>query len=317
MSIVASRFFHTITCTCSAKAVQNDGGTLTIAGSRFSENSGIGVVWNGGTTRIHTSAFDDNASLPIANIGSALEMNDSRVSRNFTGHALPGAIFNDSATLYLTNTTIDHNIGDVSGGIVNTDGGQVTLTNSTIASNLARFDAVSGARQILPSGALTNHDGTAMVRSTTIAGNALVGFHDWRYHAAGIVTMPRAYTALSNSILSDNYAAAPVHAQDCFGAIHSLGYNLVSDSTECFVGARTTGNVIGVSAHLRPLAANGGPTMTAYPPWDSPVVDAGNAAPVGDGNATRCPRHDQRGLARPRDGNADGISRCDMGAVER
>ena len=90
--------------------------------------------------------------------------------------------------------------------------------------------------------------------------------------------MPNGYTALSNSIISDNSAQAPVVAPDCFGAIHSLGYNLVENTTDCTVGATTTGNIIGASAHLYPLAANGGPTMTSLPRWDSPEVDSANPA---------------------------------------
>jgi hypothetical protein len=130
--------------------------------------------------------------------------------------------------------------------------------------------------------------------------------------------MPDGYTALSNSILSDNSAPAPVRAQDCYGTIHSLGYNLVENVTDCFVGATTTGNIISKSAHLRALAAeNGDTTETMMPPWDSPVVDTGNPAAPNDSDATTCPVDDQRFVRRPLDGNGDGMARCDMGAVER
>ncbi|HEY1741004.1 MAG TPA: choice-of-anchor Q domain-containing protein, partial [Acidimicrobiia bacterium] len=254
---------------------------------------------------------------------ATLIVDGTRISGNHAGHANPGGILNRGNTLDVNNTTIDHNVGDTSGGIVNE--GYATLTNDTIADNLARFDVVHGLNFILPSGALTNAL-VAMISNTTIVGNTMVGYHDWRWHAGGIVTMVTVpsvgptfsgYTALSNSIVSDNTAAAPVQSQDCFGPIHSLGYNLVDNITDCFVGATTTGNIIGKSAHLRTLAANGGPTMTMMPPWDSPVVDDGNAATPDDTDVVTCPTTDQRDVMRPRDGNADGTSRCDMGAVER
>ena len=67
---------------------------------------------------------------------------------------------------------------------------------------------------------------------------------------------------------------------------------------------------------LSPLQDNGGPTKTHQPLAGSPVIDAANPAAPGSGG-TSCPTTDQRGVGRPRDGNGDGTSRCDMGAVER
>jgi CSLREA domain-containing protein len=322
MSLNRSRFLRTITCGCSSRVIVTGGHPLTITNSEFAGNSGTFVIQNLlGPVTIVDSAFDDNAGVPIWNQAS-LTVTGTRFSGNRAAHAHPGAILNDGQ-LDLSGSTIDHNVGDTSGGILNW--ATMTLTNDTIADNVAQFDSVSGANLILPSGAFTNA-GTAMIRNTTIAGNTMLGFHDWRWHAGGIVTMAApisigpifsGYTAMSNSILSDNTAPAPVQSQDCYGLIHSLGYNLVENSTDCFVGATTTGNVIGSTAHLRALAPNGGPTMTMLPPWDSPVVDTGNLATTNDADATTCFTTDQRGVTRPRDGNADGISRCDIGAVER
>ena len=122
-----------------------------------------------------------------------------------------------------------------------------------------------------------------MIRNVTVARNRVLGFHDWHYHAGGIVTMPHGYSAPSNSIVSDNAADLPAISPDCFGNIHSLGYNLVLTATNCFIGANATGNVLGESARLPALADNGGPTMTSLPPADSPAVDAANpAAPNAD-----------------------------------
>ena len=59
---------------------------------------------------------------------------------------------------------------------------------------------------------------------------------------------------------------------------------------------------------LGPLADNGGPTMTHALLPGSPAIDAALDAD--------CPADDQRGFARPVDGDADGVRRCDVGAFE-
>jgi hypothetical protein len=159
--------------------------------------------------------------------------------------------------------------------------------------------------------------GVMMVRDTTVARNEALGAKDWRYASGGIVTAAPGYTALSNSIVSDNHAAAPVVALDCFGGFHSLGYNLIGHLLGCFVGATTTGNIYGVAPGLSPLGVYGGSTMTSLPMRNSRAVDAGNPATPRESDQTMCTPLDQRGVTRPRDGNGDDISRCDIGAVER
>ncbi|NJP07127.1 MAG: hypothetical protein HC837_16665 [Chloroflexaceae bacterium] len=56
------------------------------------------------------------------------------------------------------------------------------------------------------------------------------------------------------------------------------------------------------------LANNGGPAQTLALPANSPAIDAGST--------TSCPATDQRGIARPVDGNGDGTAICDVGAYE-
>ena len=57
---------------------------------------------------------------------------------------------------------------------------------------------------------------------------------------------------------------------------------------------------------LGPLTDNGGLTPTHLPLPGSPVIDT----------ACACAQFDQRGLARPIDGDGAGVAFCDIGAVE-
>jgi hypothetical protein len=64
----------------------------------------------------------------------------------------------------------------------------------------------------------------------------------------------------------------------------------------------------GVVIKLGPLQDNGGPTLTHALLPGSPAIDTGSAQ--------LAPNIDQRGLARPRDGNNDGVVGFDIGAFE-
>jgi YD repeat-containing protein len=63
------------------------------------------------------------------------------------------------------------------------------------------------------------------------------------------------------------------------------------------------------------LQDNGGATLTHALLFGSPAIDAANpAAPGSGGNA--CDAVDQRGIARPADGDGNGSVLCDTGAYE-
>ena len=82
----------------------------------------------------------------------------------------------------------------------------------------------------------------------------------------------------------------------------TAGYNLSTD-TSCGLSLKT--DLIKVNPMLKPLADNGGPTLTLGLPRSSPAVNAGGLPA-----SSSCPAADQRGESRPW-GPA-----CDMGAFE-
>jgi hypothetical protein len=105
---------------------------------------------------------------------------------------------------------------------------------------------------------------------------------------------------LKNTIVANNEGG------DCGGGgVTSDGHNLDSDGTCALTG---TGDQSSTDPLLAALADNGGPTQTRALPANSPAVDAADDA--------GCPATDQRGVARPQDGDEDGTAVCDIGAFE-
>jgi CSLREA domain-containing protein len=107
---------------------------------------------------------------------------------------------------------------------------------------------------------------------------------------------PRSMTLLNTIIVGKG----PVTA--CGGVpLTSLGHNLVRD-TSC---APIASDLVGVNPRLGPLRRDGTLPLARR----SPAVDRGTN--------TGCPATDERGTARPQDGNRDGRAVCDIGAYER
>jgi hypothetical protein len=174
-------------------------------------------------------------------------------------------------------------LGTSAGGAV-LNAGTMTITNGTASREL-----VDRRRRGIFSAA-----GSALIiDNVTIASNASSGGSG----GGGISVDPAASATLSNSILANNQASGP--ADDCLGAITSLGGNLVEVTSSC------TGlgpdDITSLDPMLGPLQDNGGRTFThaaAGQPRDRCW------------RRRRCELIDQRGLSRPQ--GAD----CDIGAFE-
>jgi hypothetical protein len=99
------------------------------------------------------------------------------------------------------------------------------------------------------------------------------------------------------------------------GFLQSHGHNLIGDGSGIITeGGLPSSDLVGTPDHpidprLAPLAKNGGPTQTHALLAGSPAID--------HGDNTDAPATDQRGLARPRDGDGNGSSIVDIGAFEK
>lgn len=266
----------------------------------------------------------------ISNQGK-MELNNVIVSGNsadggaggdfFNGVFIPndigGGIYN-SGNLTVTNSTIISNLAGNTGGGIENDG-TLTLITSTVSNNTG--------------GGITNN-GVFTAINSTIGLNKAAGVYDF---SCNVQTTLTNVTVASNEINLSNVPLPPGSGNDAvvctkFNSILTLQNSLIANST---LGANCagvfvsedfnldSGNTCGLhKAHdlssknpvLGPLEGNrptpipiGGPEPTntfALLPG-SPAIDAGGTS------TNNCPATDQRGVSRPQ-GNA-----CDIGAYER
>jgi hypothetical protein len=243
---------------------------LTVTSSVLYGNHGDygGAIYNhpyGGVARLYIvdSMLNGNAAElrggAIYNSGEAT-INGASLIGNVAGQegytAEGGAIFNDLGSMTITNSTLASNISSYAGGAIYCDGGQVTLVNSTVTRNYATF------------------------------GGALVNYAD-------------SVTAIANSILVANGGSST-----CGGDPTSLGHNIFSDDT-C---NPDQSDLINVTPVLLPLSYADGRGLVYQLLPGSIAIDAAGSE--------HCPPVDQRGTNRPLDGDGDGTSLCDVGSYE-
>jgi hypothetical protein len=218
----------------------------------------------------------------------------------------PG-VWNLSATVTITNSTISGNFVDNSGsgegGGIYTSGtklpGDLTVINSTISGNFAFYDG---------GGISSGFSGLTIINST-ISGNS-TGDPDYGY-GGGVATSGG---TISNSTVSGNSSASGGGVYNAVGqfggmieisntilnagalgenivnkggTVISRGYNISSDDGGGYLTG--PGDQINTDPLLSPLRNHGGPTLTHLPLRGSPAIDAG------DPNFTPPPDHDQRG----------------------
>lgn len=214
--------------------------------------------------------------------------------RNCHAASFGGGFYKGSGTLTIDDSTISGNSTNSSGGGFTVNYSTTSVANSTISGNYA----ASGGGGFYVRGGLT-------VINSTISGNSANGFGRgfWLTKFDGTLT---------NSIIANN-ADSGGNEFDAYGQ-QSVPSNIAANNTliegsyhvdGTFSGAN---NILGQDPLLGTLDYKGGPTQTLALLPGSPAIDAGD-------NAT-CAADDQRGVARPYDGDANGTASCDMGAFE-
>jgi hypothetical protein len=221
-----------------------------------------------------------------------------------------GAVFAVFSSVAVTDSTFTGNTAVFAGAIW--AGSSLTITDSTLAGNTAGTRA--GAAESL----------FVTITNSTLTGNVVSGPGAGAVWAVAVTLVHATVVDNSGGLALNLYTeaglesfasvvASPVGggSPNCSiaGSTTSNGYNYSDDASCGFTGSGDTEN--GADPELEALGDFGGPTPTRPPVVTSPLVDA---IPVADCDASL--PVDQRGEPRPADGNNDGTSGCDIGAVE-
>lgn len=257
---------------------------VTLEDVVVSGNGGPSAVYSVGTLAILDSTFERNAT------ARALELRTSNVSKTFAS---------GSATR-IERTTFRQNDGYALISLKNENRAhQVEIVNSTFSGN----HAVSPSD--LDAAILTSND--MRIWNSTIADEGAYGVG-----AVRDVFLAAPLVEIQSSIFAGNALGSVMPPSATNGATLpvSRGGNVVDDDG---AGAFTEAtDQVSTSPQILALADNGGLTLTYDLAPGSPAIDRGQDA----GAIGPCPATDQRGAARPFDGDGNGVPTCDAGAVE-
>jgi CSLREA domain-containing protein len=353
VTITNSRFHDGFAASGGGAALVVTTGSLTITGTEIADNmtdttgGTLYYVSPAGGLTIRDSVFRGNNVLSAlggavyASTGGPLELTRVVVRDNAAAQLAGGVIAIGQASTAIADSRFAGNrTAGPAGGLYDAGAGPTTITGSTFSDNTAGGGPGGGLFSVTT--------GTVTVEGTTFARNSATsagaGFGGGMFNAPGSATTVRnctfsanqatmdgagLYTAVATTVVNATFAGnvgSPMRSQlyaavpgtvltstiltgttaSCAGSPVASGGNNIDADGSCALAA--TGDRTGIDPLLGPLADNGGPTATHALLPGSPAIDAGNAA--------ACPATDQRGVARPTDGDGDGTAACDVGAFE-
>ncbi|NJC95334.1 MAG: hypothetical protein FIB03_03175, partial [Anaerolineae bacterium] len=322
----------------------NGGGLVTISGNDivrlFSVDPSIDFIISG-LTLSHGYVSGGNGGAININNGATVTISNSTFDTNNTLNGYGGAIYVDTATLNITNSTFVNNGADVAaigdyalgGGAIQNNDGTVTISGSTFSGNFVdSYTADGGA---IYNGDLDGGPGipdsnadTLSITNSTFYNNQLR--NDTGGSAGGAIRSGSSLTIIHSTfsnndsgIASDGGEAGALTITDGDGAI--LKYNIFANSSAADCAIRSSvisftsvGNLImnnyadpygcgtpllTSDPQLGVLQDNGGPTHTMALGPSSPAVDVLATCEISV---------DQRGVVRPQPTGGN----CDIGAYE-
>jgi CSLREA domain-containing protein len=247
----------------------------------------------------HNSAFLGGA---IENFGG-LSILRSTLDANIAATQGGGIYNNDTAVLEITQSTLSANTAQFGGGIYqdavfSANRALMKLVNSTVSGNSVALGSATPAPSPSPSaagGGIYAHGGTVVLANTTVAGNQVSLPNDQHYigGGGGLFIDAIASVTAGNSLIGNNVLVGGLtlpSPSDCYGLLHSTGYNLIESTDNTTIDGETAGNITGHDPVLGPLQNNGGPTFTRALLPGSPAINAANQ---------NAPARDQRNYLRP------------------
>jgi predicted outer membrane repeat protein len=318
-------------------------GTMQLAGVTIANNvadSGGGGLYNKGGTIVGNSgeirsnqAGINGGGIYNELVSAQLNLSNMTIKDNTAPNSLGGGVYNDQGTASFIKVILSGNIAKGSGGgIHNTAGGSLTITQSWLKANVAQTTNGGGiynegtldmtastlSDNTAPSdqgGGLRNK-GNATLTLVTLSGNTASGSGGGAIYTDGGAVQIVSSTivrntdpglkaaapgtlSLANSIVVDRSGG-----QNCSGPITSQGYNLETKNSCNFTQPGDQINKSSPGVGL--LKDNGGPTPTHAIAFSSPATNNGTT------DSDKCQSADQRGIRRPQPENG----RCDIGAYE-
>ncbi len=273
--------------------------TIDISGSTFNRNSSFGGSGGGlqvaGNLDINLidSEINDNVlhsgvgggANIVATLGSVTILN-SDISGNTIYSGSTAGLYLEGLSFLIDQSLISNNsalISSSTGGLSHLNSSAGIIKNTTFSNNTS-----ANSSNIYSKG------NVSILDSTLTENYSFVGASE--FYSEGVVV------SIRNSIIDNSTGLAC--EDDGLGSFVSLGNNIETSGT-CGFAEPSDSNA---SPLLASLADNGGATHTHALLLGSPAID--------NGSTLNCPLVDQRGESRPFDGDQNGSSLCDIGALE-